>query len=323
MRLSRGYAVALCLLTLALAVASRAEATRMYGINEDDASLYEIDLATGQATLIGPMNDPPSIAGLAWDSQNAFLYASDLQIEIGTEGKGDADWGLGTVDPESGATDFLGTHDPSNNVWGLAYDPASDTLYGADNEDLPQLVYVDRTDGTVAPVGGPFAAAGALYICALAFDTATATLYGVDCVIGQPVARGNAKPPAEAPTAPEGGGNALYTIDTTTGAATLVGPLGVYLSNGSLFIGLEVDPETGILYVADDVTQILYTVDTATGEATEVGPMGVPISALAATPGGRVTPLAIPTLSRAGVAALAAALAGLAFVALHRRRARA
>ena len=63
-------------------------------------------------------------------------------------------------------------------------------------------------------------------------------------------------------------GNSLYAINTSTGAATLVGRLGhgIWTANALVF------SSSGTLYAADSWT--LYTVNTGSGLATEVGPMG-------------------------------------------------
>jgi hypothetical protein len=61
----------------------------------------------------------------------------------------------------------------------------------------------------------------------------------------------------------------LYTINTTTGATTLVGSTGL---TGNSAGGLAVDPNTGVLYAA--VNTSLYTINTTTGAATLVGNTG-------------------------------------------------
>src|SRR5207248_2729921 len=73
----------------------------------------------------------------------------------------------------------------------------------------------------------------------------------------------------------------LITINTATGAATIVGPLGTNVTI-PVVGGLEFDPVTGILYYSDNTN--LYTVNPATGLATFIGAHGVTgIAGLAAT----------------------------------------
>src|SRR5205823_1227350 len=75
------------------------------------------------------------------------------------------------------------------------------------------------------------------------------------------------------------GAESLYTVDTSTGQATQVGPLGLAADGnvGSLAIA-----PSGILYgiveTAIDgpspASAMLYTINTTTGAATPVGPLG-------------------------------------------------
>src|SRR5438876_475771 len=67
----------------------------------------------------------------------------------------------------------------------------------------------------------------------------------------------------------------LYTLDTTTGAVTSRGPMGV------AFTGLACDPTTNIVYGVTSESsgggaskRRLYTVNTATGAVTLVGSLG-------------------------------------------------
>jgi hypothetical protein len=71
----------------------------------------------------------------------------------------------------------------------------------------------------------------------------------------------------------------LYTVNRTTGAATLVGLHGVT----DLF-GLAYDSTNGILYASQSAGSNLYRLDTTTGAATLVGNMGVGIGGLAYDP---------------------------------------
>ena len=77
--------------------------------------------------------------------------------------------------------------------------------------------------------------------------------------------------------ASSGTNSSLYTIDSTTGAATLVGAIGF-----SSVDAMEVDLQTGVIYVAgyrpSDGVHVLITVDPVTGAGTEVGPTGVEVT---------------------------------------------
>ncbi len=62
----------------------------------------------------------------------------------------------------------------------------------------------------------------------------------------------------------------LWTLNSSTGAATLVGSLGFNLQEGDMTI----DPLTGQMFVADGTGDKLYTVNKSTGAASLVGAFG-------------------------------------------------
>ena len=63
-----------------------------------------------------------------------------------------------------------------------------------------------------------------------------------------------------------GSASSLYTIDTGTGVATLVGPIGF-----SHVVSIDFDPLTGVLYGIENDGNTLITIDTATGVGTSTG----------------------------------------------------
>jgi hypothetical protein len=66
-------------------------------------------------------------------------------------------------------------------------------------------------------------------------------------------------------------GGALYSINSTSGAATQVGLLGINSPEG----GLAFHPTTGVLFgVSSTLTDTLLTIDTTTGVATAIAPLG-------------------------------------------------
>jgi len=130
------------------------------------------------------------------------------------------------------------------DIGGLAFDPVTGTLYGADvGQD--QLVSLDVQTG----VGTPIGPLGYSQVDGLAFDPGTGTLFGTDTQY-----------------------DVLITIDTATGAGTAVGPPGSLGFNQVR--GLAFDPGTGTLFGADSFSDRLITIDTATGVGTAVGPLG-------------------------------------------------
>jgi hypothetical protein len=65
--------------------------------------------------------------------------------------------------------------------------------------------------------------------------------------------------------------NSFYTINTATGAATLVGDIGF-----SSFNNLGHDSTNDVMYMTNSFNDSLYTIDRATGVPTLVGALGGP-----------------------------------------------
>ena len=131
---------------------------------------------------------------------------------------------------------------------------AVSTLYGSLEESSngvlsSSLVVIDTTSGAVSRVG----AFGAI-ILDMAYDIHTDTLYGV------------------------GGGDGLYSIDRSTGAASLIDSL-----SGVNFIwGLAYDSHSQRLFAADTgFDDNLYEVNVNTGVATIVGSLGISSNSVA------------------------------------------
>ncbi|HYD50902.1 MAG TPA: hypothetical protein VEB21_21275 [Terriglobales bacterium] len=125
---------------------------------------------------------------------------------------------------------------------------AGQTLYAANGGGgvLSTLYILDPTDGAVVSTVGPIG----FSITGLAYDVTSGTLYG---------STGN-NPASDA--------RSLVSIDTTTGAGTLIGPSGV----DTPMADLTFDP-AGTLYGWSGFsgTRGLYSIDPATGAATLVG----------------------------------------------------
>ena len=227
-------------------------------------TLYSIDPGTGAATPIVTMSGGSLTSLVGLEVLNGTIYATDV-LENGP-------YSFGTIDPTTGVFTALNDQGGSANWHGLAANVAANLLYSVDLNNSNSLVTVTPDGLTITVIG----ATGA-DIRGLAYDDANGILYGADY------------------------GN-LYTIDTTTGVATLVGATG--LDDGTP--GLAFDPVTGILYLNAGFLQNLYTLDTATGAATLVGANGASyINGLAYIPDGEVPEPATMALSAAGLAALA------------------
>jgi hypothetical protein len=175
---------------------------------------------------------------------------------------------FGTINPVAGA--FAGIAD--NDSLGLAANPNLGVFYEIDDTDLATLT----TAGVSIDVGS--FGIGATALVDLAYDAVDGILYAVTQ------------------------GPSLYTVDTSTGAATLVGSLGLSTTNNNGSIGY--DNLNGTLYFEDGINDDLYTVNTSTGVAALVGSNGDDVA---------FTGLAdISTPEPATAALIAIGLAGLA-----------
>lgn len=131
---------------------------------------------------------------------------------------------------------------PTDLAWfGATDSPIPHSFYATLSWYSGALYVINVVEQTVIPVG-PYGAD----IIELAYDPVGGVLYGTDYV-------------------------SLYTIDQTTGLATLVGSF-----NGPIDMwGLAYDDAQSKLFGADGgVVMDLYEVDTTTGNATLVGPTG-------------------------------------------------
>jgi hypothetical protein len=129
------------------------------------------------------------------------------------------------------------------NLNGLAYDPTTNLMYGAGDTALYLVNSEDGTQEVVGSFGG-----GVMYMIGMAFD-ADGVLYGWDL------------------------NDYLWTIDTSSGLATQVGPLGInlnYAQDG------DFDRENDVLYLtaytlSPNYGGYLYTCDKTSGATTLVG----------------------------------------------------
>ncbi|MFN2395795.1 MAG: carboxypeptidase regulatory-like domain-containing protein [Bacteroidales bacterium] len=156
-----------------------------YTVSYDPAngSLHTVDPATGDYTLVGATGY--SLTGLAYDQNSGTMYASGFD---GTNSQ------LYTVDLNTGAATLVGQIS-TGIVIGIAAD-ADGNMYGINLDD--NLYTIDANTGTgtvVGPLGVTIN-----YAQDIAFDRDNDVLYG-------------------ALYTTTGG---LYTIDVTTGAATLI-----------------------------------------------------------------------------------------------------
>jgi DNA-binding beta-propeller fold protein YncE len=214
------------------------------------ANLYNINTTTGAAT--NPRSTGlNSLVGIAFSPSGTTLY--------GLTGQGATPGALFTIDRTTGASSLIGSTGLANIVEGdIAFDPTSGFLYGIQATGpaliLRQLFTLNLTNGTGTIVGNipsndpgnnsdlsamTFDSAGNLFVLdtglghenLLRVNKATA---GIITSTPLSVALGNVAGLAFDPDngmffAADGGGGGtrnLYTLNTSTGTLTLVGPTG-------------------------------------------------------------------------------------------------
>lgn len=267
MRLRVGVVLALA----ALLVAGRADAIRLVGASFADGMLYDVDATTGAATnarqirvyacdfFCGDVSIPVTYVGgievhpLVPDEITVATTISNADYGSALMGGplGDPYFAYESVRP-FGAEVELGEGD-------LALDPVSGDLFavGLTGTTAPYLLM--RIDALSVAVAGPI---GFSDVSGLAFDAA-GTLYALDT-----------------------GADALLVLDPENGSTLATTPLSAPLG---AVAGMDFDPESGLMYVADGGTggqDALFTLDVATGVLTGIGPLGLEsgLSGLAVVP---------------------------------------
>jgi len=219
----------------------------LYGVNSSDDGLSRIDLATGQATLIGRLD--PDTTKLTTPIAMAVRYSGAVdEVFVWNNSDGGTTGVLLTVDRCTGlGTKVNPAGAPQGVLAALAFSPQG-TLFGVDSE----LYTINPTTGVktlvgslgiVNPVGGAD------------FDPTLLTtdvLYGVELT------------PGGSTTAPR-----LVTINTATGVATVVATLSVDVGRiGSIAF----TPTGGLLGSAFGGTpgNILFDLNKSTGAVSNV-----------------------------------------------------
>jgi hypothetical protein len=240
-------AVATLTLSLSLLLGPQPACAELIGVatSFSPGSLYSINQATGVATLL--TNTPgtaPSATGA--DFRQGVLYVSDV-INIG-------DLVFGTYNLVTGAFTQISNQSTFNNFHGLAYRPSNDQFYSVDGSTGQPLITIHPVTGALTTIANTNT-----LIEGLAFDQANDILYGVTLdgialnlvtinpssgvvtaigATGQAGARAglafdedndilymNLGDGGTTPTS-------LFTVNTTTGAATLVGGNGPVAGQG-------------------------------------------------------------------------------------------
>lgn len=162
----------------------------------------------------------------------------------------DSGGALSIVDTNTGAREVIGTVSNASIPAALAFDPLSQAMFLSSNSN-DSLYTLDVRTGVTTLVGSYGYQISIMH--GLEVDPRDGSLYGI--------AFGNAL------------GNALYSINKTTGRATPIGPTGLSgLGNLCFHLG------TNTMYCTDTVTDSLYQIDLATAAVTLIGPLLGPTS---------------------------------------------
>lgn len=230
---------------LLLGLVGQASATPLLGSSfagSGGAVLYDLDPLTGQAS--NPRSTGvDNLVGIAF-SPDANLYGLSNSTAPNNPNS------LFRIDPTTGAAQLVGPTGLSDVTEGdLAFDLTTGTLYGIWNLDQGrrQLFTLDTQTGAASVMPGSLFGDPS----GMAFD-GSGTLYVIDTSLQK-----------------------LLTVDKTSCAILDTTDLSIALGSTA---GMDVDPATGVFYVADGQssgTDRLYTLDTSTGMLTEVGPLGL------------------------------------------------
>jgi hypothetical protein len=206
----------------------------LYGLGST-SRVYTINTTTGLATAVGAAPFSPALTGTAFGFD--FNPVPDRIRVVST------DTSNFRLNPNTGA--LAGTDTPLTyaagdtgvgvlpRVVGLAYSDNFDgtgvtTLFGIDsNRDV--LVMQGGPDGAPSPNGGVLTTIGA----GLGFNTSDLVGFDISGITGVAFA---------ALTSPTGGPSELFTIDLTTGGATLVGTIGSSFTLTGLAADVGVTP---------------------------------------------------------------------------------
>jgi len=205
-----------------------------------------VDSVTGTITIVSNDPDNPMVE-VSLSGNGLFITPAEFGVLYASTGR--ADQGrLLTIDTATGAGTLVGSTGLAA-IPGLAINTQGE-VFGAD-QLTGDLYRIDAATGQ----SGFAASTGLFALQALAFD-ANGVLYGVDFSQSDFNSR-------------------LYTINTASGATTLIGIA------GDFFTGIAFDPTDGTLWGSTggaggpNIADAIYTIDPTTGEATFVGTTGL------------------------------------------------
>jgi hypothetical protein len=166
---------------LAATMCTTVFAGELYAVRESNDVLVKIDTESLAMTDVGPLGTSFAFGGLAWDGTTMWAVP----------GRGNNS--LYTIDIESGAATLVGSHGV-NDLFGLEWDPTTQTLYGSQFSGGSGFYRLNTANGAATLIGTMNRQIGGL-----AHDSMRDKLIGV-----------------------EDGAGDLWEIDRSNGAQTLL-----------------------------------------------------------------------------------------------------
>jgi PEP-CTERM motif len=200
-------------------------------------ALYTINSATGAATPLVSLTGIDSAETDDISFLNGTLYASNIFRTQALTAS------FGTINLSTGVFTQINTQGGSVDWRGMAANPGANLFYVVETDGTGEPLLAVTPTGTITTIGLTNDV-----IDDLAYDANHNILYGIN------------------------GTDLLETINTSTGATTVIGSTG--LVGNIAAVGLAYDSTTNTLYMNDGVGHNLYTLNTATGAKTLVGSNG-------------------------------------------------
>lgn len=174
--------------------------TKEYVVGYPSGDVETVDTATGARTTVGPSGFGSAARDIAWDDTTGTLYGTAIN---------GSSTDLFTVDTTTGAYTLVGTisgvGSGGSYVMGIAVDPNTGLMYGIEIV-TSSLVAIDKTTGAGTTIGA--LGFSTRFSQGLDFDAASGIMYLASIDYGNT------------------GAQNMYTVDTSTGTATLVGEIG-------------------------------------------------------------------------------------------------